>query len=86
MPLLTKFPYNENGHQHWEAMKELFNDYNANVRWTGESYYEECEQMMIGHRDDDCPWCLEYTKQAFVKAWNKTKKQYQLMQLLGQRL
>lgn len=86
MPLLTKFPYNEEGHPHWDAIKKLFNENQAHVTYTGAAYYEEQEAMMDGMKGENRPWCLEYTKAAFVKGWNKTKKQHEFWQSMGQRL
>lgn len=86
MPLLTKFPYNKEGHPHWETMKQLFNQYRAHENYTGATYYEEHEMILAGMEGGDRPWCLEYTKEAFVKGWNKTKKQYEFWQSMGQRL
>ena len=88
MPLLTKFPYNEEGNPHWEAMKDLFNKTNAVQKYTGASYYEEHEVMFAAMEDEgvDRFWCLEYTKDAFVKGWNKTKKQYEFWKRMGHRL
>ena len=83
MPRLTKFPYNQPGHQHWEAMKELFFRYKAHERYTGVTYYEEQYLEMRAMPDADIPWCCEYTKRAFVKAWNKTKKLVELQQAMG---
>ena len=87
MPLLTKFPYNETGNQHWESLRELFSHYKLHKsEVTGESYYEEQERMILGQEEgEDRPWCCEYTKSAFVNAWNQLKKQYEFWDLMGQR-
>ena len=87
MPLLTKFPYNQPGHPHWESLKELFNDYKLHESGvTGSSYYDEQMLMVMAMPEEDRPWCCEYTKKAFVKAWKKTQGQYEFWQLMGQRL
>ncbi len=86
MPLLTKFPYNQPGHPHWESLKELFSDYKLHETGvTGSSFYDEQMQRMTGMPPgEDRPWCCEYTKKAFVKAWNKYKAQYEFWHLFGQ--
>ena len=86
MPLLTKFPYNKSGDQHWESLQELFSDYKLHERgYTGQIYYEEQELMMNSQEEgEDRPWCCEYTKKAFVNAWNKLKKQHEFWHLCGQ--
>ena len=83
MPLLTKFPYNKEGDQHWESLKELFSDYKLHEKGvTGESFYEEQKLMMISReKEEDLPWCCEYTKKAFVDAWDKLKVQYDFWKL-----
>ena len=74
--LKTKFPMYQSGDQHWEALLETLGYYRAHENgYTGESYYEEYESMMLTlGSDNDRPWCCEYTKETFVKAWNKVKE------------
>jgi len=87
MPLLSKFPYNKPGHQHWETMKDVFNLQRLHEKgYDGASYYEEHELLMLATPDEDTPWCCEYTKKAFVKAWDKTKKQQEFYEMMGSQM
>lgn len=84
--LRTKFPYNQTGHPHWEAMKELFS-LRIHDTYTGAAFYEEnkleMEATIMAGNDADYHWCLEYTEKAFVTAWNKMKSNYEFFQVIS---
>ena len=69
--LKTKFPMFEMGHPHWEGLVEVMDRYRMHeAGYDGAKFYDE-KKLMEG---EDVHWCCEYTKRAFVKAWNKVEK------------
>jgi hypothetical protein len=72
----TEFPLYKSGDPHWESLLEILVRYRLHENgYTGCSYYEENETMMLGGgAGEDCPWCCEYTTETFVEAWNKAKE------------
>jgi len=77
MPLLTTFPtYQQPGTNspHWDSLIDLIDKERLHEKgYDGASYYEEQKMHMLATPDEDTPWCCEYTKAAFVEAWNETK-------------
>ena len=73
---LTKFPLYERDDQDWESLLELLDRYRLHENgYTGTSYYDQQEMMMIGmEKGEDIPWCCKYKKEIFVAAWNEVKE------------
>jgi len=72
--LKTEFPMYEKDHPHWDSLVELMDTYRLHETYIGDQYYKEMKTLMTGiDEGEDQPFCLEYTEEAFVKAWNETK-------------